>query len=249
MEKIMNIFKFLFCKKKQITCLDGLPTEIRYVILAHWYENRIFKSKEKFVEFTSHNWYGRIQNRYDHELKVKVNQYNDFYFISPRLIKDFVLHFGNSTGFNILKKQIRSKIIRQHIESYIMSVSFPFPYDLSGIGGHMYMYYHVKELLRGLVVCDNARDIWLHYLTIEYVSSDASRKIGVHANWNLEFFKLQIDSDTFVEIPGRVSYYSFYENVESQPKLYQFFKSLAGPYRIKILDEGLLGKSQLCSIA
>lgn len=237
----MNIFAFLLCKNKQITCLDGLPSELKYVVLAHWYENRIFKSKEKFVEFTSHNWYGRIPNRYDYELKVKVNQYNDFCFISPRLIKDFILHFGNSTGFNILKKQIRSKMIRQHIESYIMSASFPLPFDLSGIG-HMYMYYHIKELLRGLVVCDNSQ--WLHYLTIEYVSSDASLQIRVHANLNLELFKLQIDSD-FMEIPGSISFDSFYHNVESKSKLYQFFKSLGKFVTIKILDEGLLGSDPM----
>lgn len=248
MKNIMNLFDCLFCKNKSTLNLDRLPIELRFVILAYWYENKICGSKDNFVKFTSSSWH-------DHSLKVSVDKNNDFCFISPRLTREFISLFDidTLTGLNIVKKQIRSNVIRQHVESYMMRVFFPF--DLSGIGQARF-YYELTKFLKDFIVCDRTNDKWHHYLTIEYIPSNVRftrRKIKVYSNWELELFKLQIWTNDNCDMAFDVSDYQLNsKSICNYPDILWIFedfrKTLGAIYKMKILDEGLLGSGKLESI-
>lgn len=242
--------------------LSPLPLDLRLVILAHLYAEKISTNVPNIWQWRK---IGKIPLPFDYFLQVVVAADHTISFESQRLKRDFVNLFAISEselskhlpGLNIIKTHIKDKLIRQHVESFLIcKLCKQSPFDIMSALGQTRLYYSIVTMLSELVVCEDKSDTWLHYFTIEYVPSHARlprRKIKLFANWELELFKFQMIAGDKIQVVFDVFDFQLKPaRAPLFPDILLLFKNFTDHlgilYGMRFLNEGLLGSDKLESI-
>lgn len=255
--KLFSIFNCLFNKKKQDPLplnIKKLPFDLRCVILAHYFENKIKNAPAFYISYTFRKC---IPLPYDFFLEIHVNLDNDFDFESPRLTRDFYSTFDIKENDNdaksaliLIRKLLRSKIIRNHIETYIMcQFHKQGPHEMLTSYGQIKFYSILFQLLSDMVV--QSRDCLLHYLTIEYILTSQEKKkktfiCQLYANITNNCFQLHVDGQIIqFELKDRniasslsniVLFLQYFHGVNVQNCTFEFLdEGLLSDYNLKIV--------------